>query len=355
MKLSIIVPVYNAASTIKKCVQSFYVQEIDDKEFEVLLVDDGSLDASVEVIHELQNRYRNISLYVKENGGAASARNVGLDKAMGEFVTFVDSDDYLIPNTLGTIMGLAEGYQSEICLYGMKVMQAEGGFVVGLVNPLKTDTLYSGEDALLAGLLPTSACCIIYSKQFLDNYSIRFRTDLVFGEDTDFSFRTFLKAKRIISTGILGYIYSYNQKSVSKNRENVRQKELTQRLDTLKFMRFVKSQLSESGYSVTFHSYLSDYLSSLSLGFCLSLLRSTSLRTEDVIYLVNRASKENLYPFDTKTKKKKNKLLLALFNVEIVLMFSVKLCNIATLVDRGRIEIKKMLRVLITVLSTNKM
>ncbi|MGN0202626.1 MAG: glycosyltransferase family 2 protein, partial [Candidatus Cryptobacteroides sp.] len=92
-KISVIVPVYNAESTIRRCVDSILAQTFTD--FECLLIDDGSKDRSGEICDEYAAKDSRVRVFHKENGGVSSARNVGLDNAKGEWVTFVDSDDWI--------------------------------------------------------------------------------------------------------------------------------------------------------------------------------------------------------------------------------------------------------------------
>ena len=95
--LSVIIPVYNVEKYLRKCVDSVLAQDIAD--MEVILIDDGSPDNSGAICDEYAEKDTRVKVIHKENGGAATARNVGLDIARGKYITFVDSDDYLLPNT----------------------------------------------------------------------------------------------------------------------------------------------------------------------------------------------------------------------------------------------------------------
>ena len=97
-KISIIIPVYNVEKYLHRCVDSILSQTFTD--FELLLIDDGSNDKSGNICDEYTERDVRIRVFHKKNGGVSSARNLGLDKAKGEYVTFVDADDYLEPDTL---------------------------------------------------------------------------------------------------------------------------------------------------------------------------------------------------------------------------------------------------------------
>lgn len=93
VKISIIVPVYNAEKTLHKCVDSIINQSY--KDWELLLVDDGSIDRSALICDDYVKQDKRIKVFHKQNGGVSSARNVGLDNVKGEWVSFIDSDDWV--------------------------------------------------------------------------------------------------------------------------------------------------------------------------------------------------------------------------------------------------------------------
>lgn len=101
--LSFIVPVYNAAAYLPECLDSLLEQDIPKEEYEIICVNDGSKDNSLEVLRSYQARFPNIVIVDKENGGVTTARNAGLEAARGQYIWFVDSDDYIKENILGTL------------------------------------------------------------------------------------------------------------------------------------------------------------------------------------------------------------------------------------------------------------
>ena len=113
--LSIIIPAYNAESYLRRCIDSIFKQEINKNEFEVIIIDDGSQDKSYDIALAIASEHKNIFVYTQRNSGQAVARNIGLEKAKGKYVMFVDSDDYLIENTILKVLDIAEENQLEIC------------------------------------------------------------------------------------------------------------------------------------------------------------------------------------------------------------------------------------------------
>ncbi len=108
MLLSIIIPMYNAEAYISSCLESIYIQNIDSKIYEVIVINDGSKDRSVEIVQKYQEKYTNIKLYNQKNRGLSATRNVGMLYAKGKYIQFVDSDDFLIPNSLLNIVKFAQ-------------------------------------------------------------------------------------------------------------------------------------------------------------------------------------------------------------------------------------------------------
>ena len=105
--LSVVIPIYNVERTLARCVESVLGQQVEG--MEVILVDDGSTDRSALVANRYQNR-PHVTLIHKANGGLSDARNEGLYYAKGRYVTFVDSDDYLLPDTYAPLMAMLEAH-----------------------------------------------------------------------------------------------------------------------------------------------------------------------------------------------------------------------------------------------------
>ncbi len=122
--VSIIVPVYNAAKSLSRCIDSLINQTYED--IEIILVDDGSSDSSEFICKEYSKRDSRIRYYLKQNGGAASARNYGLERAQGEFVQFVDSDDYIDLSFVEKMLNCQKKYNSDLVICGFNVLSYRG-------------------------------------------------------------------------------------------------------------------------------------------------------------------------------------------------------------------------------------
>lgn len=191
--ISIIVPVYNAENTLRNCVDSILTQSFPD--FELILIDDGSQDASPQISDEYKAQDHRVIVIHKENGGVSTARNAGLNIAHGEWITFIDSDDYI-----------TEGYFNN-------VEKATEDLLFKRYKWLNKNVLFPSEDikekkSLTTFLSYYTTNSIIrgpvfkfYRKDILGN--LRFLTDMKIGEDAQFVFRYLAKCQsyRLLSNG----------------------------------------------------------------------------------------------------------------------------------------------------------
>lgn len=117
IKVSVIVPVYNTEKYIPRCIASILAQTL--KDIEIIIVDDGSSDDSYQVCEAFAKQDSRIKLFAKENGGASSARNMALDKASGQYIAFVDSDDYIEENALEVAYNAIKAENADMAVYGI--------------------------------------------------------------------------------------------------------------------------------------------------------------------------------------------------------------------------------------------
>lgn len=116
--ISVVVPVYNVSAYLKQCIDSLVAQTY--KNIEIILINDGSTDNSGEICDEYASNFSNISVFHKENGGLSDARNKGIEIARGDFISFIDSDDYVSKYFYEYLMHAATEYKSDIIICGIK-------------------------------------------------------------------------------------------------------------------------------------------------------------------------------------------------------------------------------------------
>lgn len=131
--ISVIVPVYMVEDYLERCVISLIQQKYEGK-YEILLIDDGSKDRCGELCDFFANQYNNIYVHHKENGGLSSARNYGAEKANGEWVAFVDSDDYVSPYYLKDLMNLVNMFGADMAITNVILRTEEEDILFNVNN-----------------------------------------------------------------------------------------------------------------------------------------------------------------------------------------------------------------------------
>ena len=212
-KLSIIVPVYNVECYIRDCVESVFLQDLDDNEFEVIIVNDGTKDNSIKVIEDLVCQHKNIVLINQENCGLSVARNNGIAISRGEYILFLDSDDLIIERSLKSLLEKAIETQADIVV--ADYIEKNNAEIVALKN---TQSLYNsvnvsfqektGKEMFIEYLHP-SQCYVwrnLYKTEFLIKNNIKFISGVRY-EDIPFTNECFIVAQKCIRSTQLLYIY----------------------------------------------------------------------------------------------------------------------------------------------------
>lgn len=201
--ISVIVPVYNTEKYLRRCIDSVLAQTY--KDFELLLIDDGSKDSSGAICDEYAENDARVRVFHKENGGVSSARNMGLDHARGEWITFVDSDDW-IDRTMYEEMhtSLLEEH-ADIVYCNMDMIFADHHKVY------KVADFSSEKKVFLNNFINswTSLCIMVIKKDLFDNYNIRCPEGVAFAEDYHVSVRLMYYANKI--SYVDKPLYCYNR------------------------------------------------------------------------------------------------------------------------------------------------
>lgn len=232
MKLSIIVPVYNVADYIAKCLDSLLAQDLPQNEYEIIVVNDGSTDNSGDILQQYAEKYANITLINQSNQGLSGARNTGIKHANGEYIQFVDSDDYIEKNVLGGLMKQVEKDDLDVLRFKYQNVRINNeSKVYEIFKPYKSDSFlfddYSSSatdgSSFLNERFGTACYAVMFiiRKTILDNCI--FKPGIYF-EDTEWTPRMILKSKHIASTDTIVYNYLMREGSITKavNRDKQR-------------------------------------------------------------------------------------------------------------------------------------
>ncbi|NBH35664.1 glycosyltransferase [Clostridiaceae bacterium] len=189
-KISVIVPVYNMGQYLSKCVHSLIHQTYNN--IEIILINDGSTDNSGELCDLFASQYDNIFVLHQKNSGVSSARNKGLKLATGEYISFVDPDDYLDLETYKIVISLMETYGTEIGCFDFCWFSDKEPIHKSTHNPHYTTQLYSNNHDVVKLLIQScSACRWIFAKRKLEHLS--FPVHITQGEDSVFLTNTLIR------------------------------------------------------------------------------------------------------------------------------------------------------------------
>ncbi len=155
-QISVIIPVYNIEEYLERCVNSVREQTFDN--LEILLVDDGSTDSSGSICDRLATEDSRIRVFHKPNGGSSSARNLGISQAAGEYLGFVDSDDYIAPDMYELLYQAVQEYGVEIAQIGRDEIDAQGNILPNICEPPETVELIGSADFLRELLMHRGDC-----------------------------------------------------------------------------------------------------------------------------------------------------------------------------------------------------
>lgn len=208
LKVSIIIPIYNAEKYIARCLESVLNQTY--KNIEIVCVDDCGTDKSLEIVEQYQKKFGNKVIIIKTlvNQGSGAARDLGIEKATGEYLTFLDSDDYIKKDCIQKYMEVIEQENAEVVI---------GGFIRKKNGKENTIIPKNEQDMWLF----SSSCHKLYKTSFLRSEGINFRGTRRY-EDEPFSYRILLAKSKLALIDYAGYYYAYNNDSMTQSRKSDR-------------------------------------------------------------------------------------------------------------------------------------
>jgi glycosyltransferase involved in cell wall biosynthesis len=239
MKVSIIVPVYNVENYLAKCLDSLVSQTLQD--IEILVINDGSKDHSGLVIDEYARKFPDkIKAFAKENGGLSDARNFGIERASGEYIGFVDSDDYVMETMFEEMQQLAEKHQAKMVICNIQKVDQDGKVTQKLTQiPNMSEKIELEDHFSVFSDLSYFACNKLFKKELFDHK--RFKKGIHF-EDIQLIPQLLLECKTLAQTQNFHYQYLERTDSITKTHTE-------KGLDILKAVREVEQAFEGSGYS----------------------------------------------------------------------------------------------------------
>lgn len=261
-KISVIVPVYNVENYIEKCLETLVNQTL--KDIEIILVNDGSKDRSIDIINRFIKQYPDKIVYLeKENGGLSDARNFGIPHAKGEYIAFLDSDDYVEKDMYENMYELAKKENSDM---------VECDFYWQYPDKLKKDegTIYHGKNEMIEKVRVVAWNKLIKREILEKNPEVRFPKGLRY-EDVEFTYKLVPYIEKV-SFLKKPYVHYVQREGSISNEQNERNKEIFDVLDNV--INYYKEKEIYDTYKNELEYVYVRY------AFCSSLLRIVKIKDE---------------------------------------------------------------------------
>lgn len=219
MKLSIIIPVYNVEQYVGKCIESCLNQDLPKDEYEIIVVNDGSPDNSVQIVEQYIKPENNVRLVHRENGGLSAARNTGIREAKGDYIWFVDSDDWIEPNVTANLVRHAFEKELDVLCFNYQYVYLDGSIKCCAIPCEEEERVYDGFQFIQSVGVRPAAWVALYRRDHLQKWNLEFYEGILH-EDQEFTPRAYALAKRIAFVDEIGYNYYQREGSIMRSCRN---------------------------------------------------------------------------------------------------------------------------------------
>jgi glycosyltransferase involved in cell wall biosynthesis len=263
--ISFVVPVYNVDRYIRRCIESILKQT--NKNFEVVIVDDGSTDKSGRICDEYAEKYPCISVFHKENGGLASARNYALKHVNGEWIAFIDSDDWIEPHYVEEMdKQHILGSKCEVIVFGYYIDYVENGYSLNREFEIDSPSVYDNvpnaiEQMEIHGMF-NSVWNKVYSNTLLQKYNISFNQGMEPGEDMLFNCEYFKKVSKCVLNGEKLYHYMRQGENTLTKKYDSNLYEKIKLFDQARVGLYQALKMNDEKYEIQLYRYYFSYITS---------------------------------------------------------------------------------------------
>jgi len=210
--ISVIVPTYNVAPYLERCLRSLANQDISNEHYEILCVNDGSTDHSKDIVENLQKEIPNLILINQENQGVSKARNNAISSAKGKYILPIDGDDYVAPNSLNDLLNKVIENDLDVLYAPIELIDVSDNIIFRSNFSKLDNTILSGHEAYMSVRgpkmqVPDRSAAILYKAAMLKKYDIQYPTDVPYLEDGVFLGKVFSVAQRVGYSNANFYYY----------------------------------------------------------------------------------------------------------------------------------------------------
>lgn len=294
MKLSIIIPMFNAESYLARCLNSIFDQNLSQEEYELIIINDGSTDNSLFIAKNFKSNYSNLKVCTTKNNGLSVARNLGIEMAQGKYIFFVDSDDYITTNSLHVLIEAALDNNLDILSFKFLRTKSSNLNISNELNLEENLEIMDGESYLINNMYyRESVCWYLIKKDFLIKTKLKFIIGR-FLQDTIFTAEVFIKAKRVAFIPLEVYRYVINPNSVWTNKELIHTRK---KIDDFIFITIKYNDLLNNLDNQKLKKRLEFYRDQMTLNILKRILES-DLKFPEIKNKIKSLEVENIYPIN---------------------------------------------------------
>ena len=296
--ISIIVPVYNSSRSIEKCINSLQRQTY--KNIEIICVNDGSTDNSLEILKKMKKKDKRIIVIDKKNEGVSIARNVGIRQSKGDFISFVDADDWVEENSIERLYDAMIKYNVDVVRGNYQVERQNGntgekGNLYDLANRVFDVKTKNFENEVIAKFLDGKMPCFVWLLMIRRDCAMKtnlFREQIALWEDCIFYFELCLSSKKVAFIDNLNYHYCDNDCSCVRNPDYY----LRNLYEIIKVNKILKQDFKESCYeSNLLVTKFNTRCLLMITTFLLNMLKTNKMKSSDIIKEAEKLSRLGVF------------------------------------------------------------
>ena len=321
--VSVVIPVYNSEKKLKHTIESVINQTYSN--IEIILINDGSQDSSLEICNSYKEQDKRIIVINKENSGVSNTRNKGIEIASGKYIMFIDSDDYIEKEMIYDMINKTDE-NTDLVISGMKMQYIENGKIVSQEKYCLMNKTYSVDDFVNAMMRDfelicfCGPCCKLYKTENLKKFNVKFPTNLTMGEDTWYNLDYIsVCSGKIVTLSKIYYNYIRENKNSLFTRFYEDYIKITEKVYN-KFLTFLRDRANEQTVKMYEKNYVINLVYANSINF--KYKTSFKKRFSDLKYSLNNIEvRKNIKNMKTCNNKEK----IFIFMIKYKLTFCIYL------------------------------
>ena len=320
MKLSIIIPMYNAEKYIADCLDSILNSDLPKGEYEVIIVNDGSKDKGPEIAQDYVSKHENFRYLTQENQGQSVARNYGIKEAQGDYLWFVDSDDKISSTVTVAYRILVENELDSLVSWMIVTDESGNQIVPDDYYDIEFNRIIKGREVFFSNYPIGSVCCNFIKKDLLLKHQLFFKVGIT-QQDVEFSNRLFAYADNVMFINYCTYVYIKHSNSVTMSNDIEKRKKY--KLDSIDVILSLQSLSKEvSDFDEELSERIRNKSDNALFGFVFSMYQDKKAQKSTGINeaVLRKLKAEGLYPMKYNFKSWKKNMFSILLNIESLIV-----------------------------------